>query len=94
MLSFYIYKREIQAAFSGILTPNAAVLIAIFAFRLSAGGGGGECHVCQVRWTEGEEEVGEGVSETGIRCQDGILKYYTDLYWTILYTACVLYIFH
>lgn len=38
VLSFYIYKREIQAAFSGILTPNAAVLIAIFAFRLSAGG--------------------------------------------------------
>lgn len=72
VLSFYIYKREIQAAFSGILAPNAAVLIAIFAFRLSAGGG--ECHVCQVRWTEGEEGVGEGVSETGISCQDGILK--------------------
>lgn len=37
-----MYRRD-----TGILTPNAAVLIAIFASRLSAGWG---CHVCQVRW--------------------------------------------
>lgn len=34
---------------SDIPAPDAAVLIAVFALSLSAGG---ECHVCQVRWAE------------------------------------------
>lgn len=42
----------------GILTPNAPVLIVVFALRLSAEVGGGECHVWQVRWMHGEK--GEG----------------------------------
>lgn len=42
----------------GIPAPNATVLIAIFAFRLSAVGG--ECHVWQVRRMGEEEEVEKG----------------------------------
>lgn len=85
VLSFYIYDTNVkpgQALIpvdwhdSGILAPNAAVLIAVFALRLSAGGV--ECHVCQVRWTEGEEEEEEeGVSERGSGCSEWILKDFT-----------------
>lgn len=50
----------------GILTPNAPVLIVVFALRLSAEVGG-ECHVWQVRWMHGEKGEGRevGAVKTG-----------------------------
>lgn len=82
--NIYIYETKVkpgQALIptdwhdSGILAPNAAVLIAVFALRLSVGGWGGECHVCHVRWTGGEDGDGEGVS---VSCQDEVFKCLTN----------------
>ena len=76
---------------SGILAPNAAVLIAVFALRLSAGG----LSVMFGRsdGQRGEEEEEEGESELSVSCQDGILMDYTGLYlnttfFTFLLTIC------
>lgn len=64
VLSLYIYEANTKFRRapiptdwhdSGILGPNAAVLIAVFALRLSAGG---ECHVCQVRGGRRRTEEG------------------------------------
>lgn len=69
VLSLYIYEtnetRDLIPSDwhdSGILAPNAAVLIAVFALRLSAGGG---VMFARSDRLTGEEEGGEGVRERG-----------------------------
>lgn len=52
---------------SGIPAPNAAVLIAVFALRLSAGG-------LSVMFARSDGQKGRREKETSTGCQDGIFK--------------------
>ncbi len=80
LLSLYIYNTNIKIKWShipmhwhdsGILALNAAVLIAVFALRLSVGG--------RVSCLPGQMNIhggggSEGVSEMGFSRQEGIVK--------------------